>query len=91
MSVKEVKNMEETKPKKGRPKKIVEPVVNPAIDETVVMPEPEPVEIPQTEPAIKPRSAEYLRVEQVYREFRAKYPDKWEKEKDVLLAKLELL
>lgn len=66
--------MEEVKPKKGRPKRIVEtePVVTP-------------------EPVIIPRSAEYLRVEQVYREFRAKYPDKWEKEKDVLLAKLELL
>lgn len=65
-----------------RPKKIKEeltPVVEVVRTETPV----------KAEPVV--RSAEYLRVKAVYEDFKAKYPDKWEREKEVLLAKLNNL
>lgn len=41
--------------------------------------------------APKERSDEYKRVAAVYELFKVQYPEKWELEKEALLAKLELL
>jgi hypothetical protein len=66
----------------ARPRKIKED-----IESTVIaLPQEEVITVT---PVV--RSAEYLRVAAVYEEFKSKYPDKWEREKEVLLAKLNNL
>ena len=64
----------------ARPKKIVAPIEETPVVETPV--EETPI-VEKSE-----RSPEYYRLLGVYDEFAKKYPDKWEREKEVLLAKL---